>query len=180
MPTSTVFVAGSRKITRLPAEVRGRLDTMIEKGFQILVGDANGADKAVQRYLAEKAYPNVLVHCMENHCRNNVGNWPIRQVSAPSGARGFDYYSLKDLAMADAAEYGLMLWDGKSKGTINNVVTLSRRNKPIVVYVAPSKSFQTVRALEDLKDVLAKGDPTSVERLVNDLHLDMFGHRAVG
>jgi hypothetical protein len=35
---------------------------MIEKGFQILVGDADGADKAVQRYLADKAYPNVLVH----------------------------------------------------------------------------------------------------------------------
>ncbi len=180
MSSPTVFIAGSRKISRLPAEVKERVDTMVEKGFQILVGDANGADKAVQRYLAEKAYPNVLVHCMENHCRNNVGNWPIRQVSAPSGVRGFDYYSLKDLAMAQVAEYGLMLWDGKSKGTINNVVTLSRRNKPIVVYIAPSKSFQTVRALEDLKDILAKGDPTSVERLVNDLHLDMFRHRAVG
>ena len=48
---STVFVAGSRQISRLPAEVTSRLDTMIEKGFQILVGDANGADKAVQRYL---------------------------------------------------------------------------------------------------------------------------------
>ena len=67
-----VFIAGSRQIVRLPAEVKNRIDTMVEKGFQILVGDANGADKAVQRYLADKAYPNVLVHCMENHCRNNV------------------------------------------------------------------------------------------------------------
>jgi hypothetical protein len=53
-PMSIVFVAGSRQISRLPAEVRSRLDTMIEKGFQILVGDANGADKAVQRYLADQ------------------------------------------------------------------------------------------------------------------------------
>ena len=52
-----VFIAGSRQITRLPADVRTRLDVMIEKGFQILVGDANGADKAVQRYLADKSYP---------------------------------------------------------------------------------------------------------------------------
>ena len=44
---------------------------MVEKGFQILVGDANGADKAVQRYLADKACPNVLVHCMKDHCRDN-------------------------------------------------------------------------------------------------------------
>jgi len=180
MSSPTVFVAGSRQISRLPAEVKERVDTMVEKGFQILVGDANGADKAIQRYLAEKAYSNVLVHCMENHCRNNVGNWPTRQIAAPPGVRGFDYYSLKDLAMAEAAEYGLMLWDGKSKGTINNVLTLSKRNKPVVVYVAPAKKFQTVRSLEDLKDVLAKGDPTSVERLVNDLHLDIQPHRAVG
>ena len=43
-----VFIAGSRQIARLPAEVKNRIDTMVDKGFQILVGDANGADKAVQ------------------------------------------------------------------------------------------------------------------------------------
>ena len=177
---SIVFVAGSRQISRLPAEVTSRLDTMIEKGFQILVGDANGADKAVQRYLADKSYPNVLVHCMRDHCRNNVGDWPTREVDAPRGAKGFDYYSLKDRAMAEAAEYGLMLWDGKSKGTINNVLTLSRQHKLVVVYVAPTKEFQTVRAFEDLKGLLAKGDPDSVEHLVNDLNLGVDRHRASG
>jgi hypothetical protein len=79
---SSVFVAGSRQISRLPAEVNARLDTMIEKGFRILVGDANGADKVIQRYLADKSYPNVLVHCMTDHCRNNVGNWPTREIDA--------------------------------------------------------------------------------------------------
>jgi len=63
---------------------------MIEKGFQILVGDANGADTATQRYLAASSYPNVLVHCMKDHCRNNVGNWPTREVAARRGAKGFD------------------------------------------------------------------------------------------
>ena len=151
---------------------------MVEKGFQILVGDANGADKAIQRYLAEKAYRNVVVHCMENHCRNNIGNWPTRQVPAPRDARGFAYYSLKDRAMVEIAEYALMLWDGKSKGTINNIVALSRRNKPTVVYIAPSRSFQTVRAFEDLKRVLEKGDPKSVERLVDELQLEVPAPRA--
>ena len=178
MPTSTVFVAGSRQISRLPAEVRARLDTMIEKGFHILVGDANGADKAVQRYFADKAYPHVLVHCMKDHCRNNLGNWPTRQVVAPRDAKGFDYYSLKDHAMAEAAEYGLMLWDGKSKGTINNVLNLSRGNKLVVVYVASTKSFQTVRSSEDFKDLLTKGDPSSVGKLVRELHLDHLQPRA--
>ena len=177
---STVFVAGSRQISRLPAEVKTRLDTMVEKGFQILVGDANGADKAVQRYLADKSYPNVLVHCMKDHCRSNVGSWPTREVDAPRGARGFDYYSLKDRAMAEAAEYGLMLWDGKSKGTVNNVVNLSRDHKPVVVYVAPTRQFRTVKTFDDLGDLLAKGDSDSVERIVNELHLKVQSHRVAG
>jgi hypothetical protein len=173
MSSPTVFVAGSRQISRLPAEVRSRLDTMVEKGFQILVGDANGADKAVQRYFADKAYPNVLVHCMKDHCRNNVGNWPTRQITAPAGVRGFDYYSLKDLAMAEAADYGLMLWDGKSKGTVNNVVNLSRDHKPVVVYVAPTRQFRTIKTFEDLKGLLAQGDSDSVEKIVSELHLNV-------
>jgi hypothetical protein len=175
---STVFVADSRQISRLPAEVKTRLDTMVEKGFQILVGDANGADKAVQRYLADKSYPNVLVHCMKDHCRNNVGNWPTREVAAPRGAKGFEYYSLKDRAMADSAEYGLMLWDGKSKGTVNNVVNLSRDHKPVVVYVAPTRQFRTIKSFDDLKDLLAQGDSESVERIVNELHLNDVSERA--
>lgn len=175
-----VFVAGSRQISRLPAEVKTRLDTMVEKGFQILVGDANGADKAVQRYLADKSYPNVLVHCMKDHCRNNVGGWPTRQLVAPHGARGFEYYSIKDRAMAEAAEYGLMLWDGKSKGTVNNVVNLSRDHKPVVVYVAPTRQFRTIKSFDDLKDLLAQGDSDSVERIVSELHLNDVPQRAAG
>ena len=171
MAPTHVFVAGSRRISRLPAAVKQRIDTIIDKGFQVLVGDANGADKAVQQYLADKAYRNVVVHCMENGCRNNVGQWPSRHVPAPRGARGFDYYSVKDLAMAEVAEFGLMLWDGKSKGTINNVVNLSRRSRPVVVYVAPKKSFETVRSTKDLLEILAKGDPKSVERLADEFNL---------
>lgn len=153
---------------------------MIEKGFQILVGDANGADKALQRYLAGKSYPNVVVHCMKDHCRNNVGSWPIRQLVAPRGAKGFDYYSVKDRVMAEAAEYGLMLWDGKSKGTVNNVVNLSRDQKPVVVYVEPTRRFRTIKSFDDLKDLLAEGDSDSVQRIVSDLRLNDIPRRAAG
>jgi hypothetical protein len=177
---TTVFIAGSRQITRLPAEVTMRVDTMIDKGFQILVGDANGADKAIQSYLAQKGYPHVLVHCMEGHCRNNVGHWPTHEVTPPKGARGFDFYSAKDRVMADAADYGLMLWDGKSKGTINNVVNLAREGKPVVVYIAPKRRVLNVKALDDLSGVLAQGDTDSVERVVNELHLEDLQHRIAG
>ena len=38
-----VFIAGSRRLSRLNADVKRRIDTMIETGFTILVGDAEPA-----------------------------------------------------------------------------------------------------------------------------------------
>ena len=57
-----VFIAGSRHVSRLDAGVCRRLDNMIEKRLPILVGDANGADKAVQAYLHGKHYDLVQVY----------------------------------------------------------------------------------------------------------------------
>ena len=103
-----------------------------------------------------------------------------REIDAPRGAKGFDYYSLRDRAMAETAEYGLTLWDGKSKCTVNNVVNLSRDHKPVVVYVAPTRQFRTIKSFADLKDLLAEGDSDSVERIVSELQLDVLQQRAAG
>jgi hypothetical protein len=64
--------------------------------------------------------------------------------------------------------------------TFNNVVNLSRDQKPVVVYVAPTKQFRTIRTSDDLRDLLAQGDSDSVERIVNELHLEIQSHRAAG
>ena len=156
--TTNVFIAGSRQLSRLNADVKHRINTMIEKGFTILVGDANGADKAVQRYLADKGYRNVMVHCMAGNFRNNVGAWPTREIVAPKGARGFAYYATKDQAMVDDASFGLMLWDGKSKGTLNSVVNMVRQQKPVVVYLAPMQTFQNIRSARDVMNLLSRYD----------------------
>ena len=70
--------------------------------------------------------------------------------------------------------------DPKSKGTINNVVNLSREGKPVVVYVAPKKRFLTVKAFNDLRGVLAQGETESVERVMSTLHLEDLRHRIAG
>jgi len=172
-----IFIAGSRQLSRLTAEVKHRIDMMIEKGFTVLVGDANGADKAVQRYLADKGYRNVIVHCMADNCRNNVASWPTREIMAPKGARGFRYYATKDQAMVDEATYGLMLWDGESKGTLNSVINMVRQDKPVVVYLAPRKAFQNVRSADDVVDLLSKCDRASVNRFERELGIEQALHR---
>lgn len=168
-----VFIAGSRHLSRLNTDVKRRIDAIVEKGFTVLVGDANGADKAVQRYLADKHYRDVIVHCMEGNCRNNVGSWPAREVAAPPGSRGFAYYSTKDRVMVDDADYALMLWDGESKGTLNSVVNMVRQDKPAVVYLAPKKTFQNVRSPDDLNLLLSNCDTASVRRFERELGLEL-------
>jgi hypothetical protein len=41
-------------------------------------------------------------------------------------SKDFAYYAAKDLAMAQDAKCGVMLWDGRSKGTLNNIQNLLR------------------------------------------------------
>jgi hypothetical protein len=48
-----VFFGGPRKIERLSKEMKERTDSIIANGYLILLGDANGADKAMQKYLSE-------------------------------------------------------------------------------------------------------------------------------
>ena len=152
----TVFIGGSRHISRLSSDVRDRLDRMVSQNLQILIGDANGADRAVQQYLSNRGYENVQVFCMEGHCRNNVGVWPVVDVSAPRGVKGAEFYSLKDQEMTLKASVGLMLWDGKSAGTLANIVRLLEQQKPVVVYQAKLHELSTLKTLQDLRSLLSR------------------------
>ncbi|MHC1729372.1 MAG: hypothetical protein AB9866_25795 [Syntrophobacteraceae bacterium] len=124
-----VFISGSRTVTRLSDPIRMRLDRIIEKGFPVVIGDANGADKAVQQYLNSKGYLNVEVFCSGHVCRNNIGNWKQRRVSSTAPGKTYDFYAAKDRTMADDAAVGFMIWDGKSKGTILNAYRLLKQQK---------------------------------------------------
>jgi hypothetical protein len=138
---TTVFVSGSRKISRLNMETRNRLKNVVDKQFSILVGDANGADKVFQKYLAEMRYPNVVVFCSGGHCRNNLGNWNVKNISVDSKLKGRDFYTQKDKAMAAEADYGLVLWDGKSPGSFNNIMELVKNRKKPWSILLPIESF---------------------------------------
>jgi len=166
---SKVFFGGSRKIGRLSQAVKERTDNIIANGYLVLLGDANGADKAMQKYLAEKGYRNVLVFCMGDVCRNNLGKWEKRNVLSRRSKKDFNYYSTKDVLMSDEADYGFMLWDGKSKGTLNNILNLSDRNKKVLVYFSPSRSFYTVKVTQDVSKLLEQCDPDSLRNFDQSL-----------
>lgn len=154
-----VFIGGSRKVSRLSSPILMRLDRIIDKGFSVIIGDANGADKAVQRYLNSKNYPNVEVFCSGFVCRNNIGNWKQRTVSSTAKNKTYDFFAAKDRAMVDDATIGFMVWDGKSKGTLLNVFRLLKQRKNAVVYNVAEKRFLELKELDHWEELLSHCDP---------------------
>jgi hypothetical protein len=165
-----VFIGGSRAVSKLNAELRARIDDLVKRGDTILIGDANGADKAVQTHLAKRDYRNVIVFCMKE-CRNNVGTWPTRSIEPPNNKKDFSYYAAKDLVMAEEAKCGVMLWDAKSKGTLQNLLNLIGAGKRTLVYFAPSKDFHVLATEQDLQALLARCERRDLETAARGLGL---------
>ena len=149
---SKVFVGGSRRIIRLHPEVVLRLDRMLASKASILVGDANGADKSVQHFLKTRQYREIEVFCSGDECRNNVGDWRLRRVAVQSRKRDFDFYAAKDQLMSREADSGLMLWDGKSVGTLMNALRLVRQGKRVSIFEAQHNQYQELQNESDWKE----------------------------
>lgn len=172
-----VFIGGSRKLFKLNVKVKERLDNIIKNRFIVLIGDANGIDKSVQQYLYEHQYKDVLVYCMEGKCRNNFGNWELINVYADKQAKGFKYYSTKDYEMAKIADYGLMVWDGKSRGTLNNILNLLKAEKKILVYFSQEKNIYYLTNFADLTQILKRCDKPSLTMFEEEvLELSRLSH----
>ena len=76
-----IFIAGSISIKKLDESVTKRIDKMINQGYEIILGDADGIDKAVQNYLKIQGYNKVTVYHSGTTIRNNLGNWPTKSVA---------------------------------------------------------------------------------------------------
>jgi hypothetical protein len=109
-------------------------------------------------FLAEKKYENVVVFCSGQNCRNNIGNWPTKKIEVNLKLKGRDFFAQKDKAMASEADYGLVLWDGKSMGTVNNMLELLKHNKPVAAYFMPGKEFYSLKRVGDLQKLFKHCD----------------------
>ena len=148
-----VFIAGSITIKVLDLRVKERIDKIIDSEFDVLVGDADGVDAAVQRYLLDNNYPGVTVYCSGQTPRNNLGSWSTQSVksTAKPGTRAF--FTAKDLEMAKTADFGLMIWDAKSTGTLSNVAELLSRGRKTVVFLDRDKSFRNVGTVDQFVEL---------------------------
>lgn len=159
-----VFISGSMSIRNLDKNVKDRIDNIVESGYQIIVGDASGVDSSIQKYLISKEMKLVLVYCSGDSPRNNLGHWQVSKIetAAPSGTRAF--FTAKDLKMAEDCDYGLMVWDTKSTGTLGNAIELLKMKKLALVYVNKTKEFLKIKEITDLEKLIAYMSSSALEK----------------
>lgn len=153
---ATVFLAGSMNIKRLHPLFMDRVANIVSSNLDVVVGDADGADTSIQTLLVEMNAASVTVYCSGLKPRNNIGNWPVQNVSSKAAAGTRAYFTAKDHEMAKVADYGLMLWDAKSTGTLSNVIELLKRNKKCVVFVNKNERFITVSDIDSLNELVSE------------------------
>lgn len=156
---TTVFIAGSMNIRHLDSEVQERIRNIVASEFEVVVGDADGADASIQQILLSLGTSKTTIYCSGNIPRNNAGKWPIRTVATKhmEGSRAF--YTAKDIVMAEVADFGLMIWDTKSTGTLSNVIELLTRKKKSVVFINKEKRFKTISSVEQLEELIGHMSP---------------------
>jgi hypothetical protein len=180
---TTVFIAGSMNIKHLHAQVKERIDNIVASGFSVVVGDADGADASIQEYLSNARSTNTRVYCSGGSPRNNVGGWPVEAVTTDYAKGSRAYFTAKDLRMAEIADFGLMVWDTKSTGTLSNVIELLNYKKKSVVFVNKEKTFKNVTNVAQLEELIKFMSPTARQKADEKIRLtdriDLLKHQQV-
>ena len=160
---TTVFVSGSIKVKSLDDKVIERLDNIISSGHDVVIGDAGGVDKAVQQYFKSRSARSITIYCSGDSPRNNEGQWPVVNVDAPQKSNSRAFFTAKDLKMAEVSDFGLMIWDSKSTGTLSNVIELLKKGKKSVVYISAKKAFLNVGSVNDLQTLVSHMTPLALD-----------------
>ena len=166
-----VFISGSIKIKSIDSNVINRLNNIIESQYAILVGDAGGVDSSIQKYLKENHVGNVTVYCTGNKARNNFGNWPTKNIQTTHTKGTRAYFTAKDKEMAKDCDYGFMVWDTRSAGTLSNTLELLRSNKKSLVYINKNEVFITVKDVSNLNNLISTMSDTAIEAIEKKLNL---------
>ncbi len=167
-----VFIGGARQLHSLNKVVVEKLNSILTKNYDILIGDANGIDASVQKFYFDKSYPNLTVYVSNGKARNNIGNWQIESVFVDNNITGFDFYAAKDIKMAQDADCGFMIWNGKSRGTWNNVVNLCNQNKTVVIYISSKKGLYKISDIKTAIELKEYIDHSSIPHISQKLNLE--------
>lgn len=136
-----IFICGSIAIKELDETFKKRLDDIIEKEYNILIGDAEGIDKLVQEYL-DKRYKNVTIYYVGDEPRNHINKgFGLRHVNYDEKLddkknKQREKQQFKDRKMINDCDVCCCVWNGKSKGTYENIIKILDEKKDIEIYLS--------------------------------------------
>lgn len=164
---TTIFISGSIAIKQISPLVTEKIDCIISNNYRIILGDANGIDLLIQKYLFSKSYQNVRVYCSgsPSKLRNNVGHWPVVAVKSDKAIGTREFYMAKDIQMSKDADYGLMIWNKESPGTLSNAIELIKQDKYSRVFLLPENKFLNVKSINNIKELLGLMDARSLKKV---------------
>lgn len=101
---------------------------------------------------------NVKVYASNGRARNNIGLWKLQAIEVPSSVYGREFYTYKDYAMSADCDFGFMIWDGKSKGTLANIKRLLDYGKGVNVYLSEKRLMKSVNCYKEYTSLLEETD----------------------
>lgn len=138
----TVFMSGKvqvdgKMLDDLPDGVKNEIDKIVKSNAKVIVGDAPGADTAIQKYLDNLGYKNVKVYTADPEVRNNVGKWEVEKIGADGLTDDRDIRLQKDIAMTKAATRALAISpddDRPDSAMSKNIDRLNEQSTPVRRY----------------------------------------------
>ncbi len=137
-----VFVCGSHAKQKLGDLEKRKLDEIMARNDEILIGDCYGTEKEVQKYLQSLSYQNVRVCVTGESTGNNLIGREGTFVSAVCPKHGDRILASKELEMMRSADYALAIWDGKGCDTwIHMLLLLSMRKRICLLHLPEEKAY---------------------------------------
>ncbi len=145
-----IVLAGSRKLAFIPEPVISMLQDHIEAGDIFFIGDAPGMDTTFQQFMLRNEYASVEVFSSAGYVRNNIGKWQEHQIETTLKSKSNALHAFKDREMCKLADFGIMIWDQESAGTLSNAIDLLEQGKTCLIYNAVDQEFVRFETIETL------------------------------
>ena len=135
------------KADELPAVVRERIDDAMALGMTIVVGEAHGACRRYQDYLASRGYADVIV----GHARSiryNAGGWRTSKYG--------DDLKERERRMVEDCDSAIIIWVDESSVIAENLERLKRLGKPTFLYECSTRDGRERFGMLDPKRTYSK------------------------
>lgn len=168
-----IFISGSISSKEIPDVVIKSVDNSREMNYTILIGDATGIDKSIQDMLKADNYKNVEIYHVGPTPRNFADRaWINKRILVDTdneklfkdGKYTREAQMMKDKAMVDDADFGLVIWRDTSKnrfgnvhvskGSLNNIYNLLMQEKYVGLFYIPNpeKGIMKFKKLSEFEE----------------------------